>query len=87
MKEAMFKIQNRFLMQLGWQACIASALRNQGFVLEDIPPSAMLAFRPIPNKQITVFYVGWTELTDAPELEIPVPKIGKFTNLHEFMAA
>ena len=72
-------------MSLGWQFCIAKALEGQGAVIDDIPPSAKLSYRPIPNMQFTLFVVCWKEPTDDSGLELPQLAGGETHYLDEFM--
>ncbi len=81
MKEIMFGIENRHLLKLGWQRCIAGALESQGFGPEDIPKDAKLLHRPIPNQAKTVFFI----FVPKEGKQDPVLQTGKIRNFFEFM--
>jgi hypothetical protein len=82
MKEIMFRIENRFLLKMGWQACIAQYLDSQALTLADIPQGAKLLHRPIPNKAQTIFHIF-----EANEgVQEPVRDSGKIRDFYEFMA-
>ncbi len=82
MKEIIFRIENRYLLKHGWQACIEQYLVQQGFKSEDIPQGAKLLHRPIPNKAQTVFHIF-----EANEgVNEPVRDSGKVRDFYEFMS-
>ncbi len=82
MKEILFRIENRYLLKMGWQVCIGQYLDSVGIDPKDIPQGAKLLHRPVPNKAQTVFHIF-----EANEgVQEPVRDSGKIRDFYEFMA-
>ena len=81
MKEIIFRIENRYLLKLGWQACIAQALSSGGHHPGHIQQGAKLAHKPVPNKAQTIFYI-FVVPEGQPD---PILQHGKIRDFYEFM--